>query len=223
MWVYFLRHGQTDWNKAGRWQSRSEVPLNATGKAQSKAVAMALQGLSQQPGKSPTTLLCSPMGRAQQTAVEVGTHLSLSPEVEADFIELDLGDFEGRLQTDLLHEEGARFEDWLHSYHRLAPPNGESLQDGMKRARAAFLQHLNRVQAAQGDGLAIVAHQGINIALKTLCCGQTAESISDEQLASFKQSNAQIDVWQLDAPIKASLNGQFVKRVDVDGIDYSSA
>ena len=43
MVLYVARHGQTDWNLRGRWQSRSDVPLNATGRGQAEALKRTLQ------------------------------------------------------------------------------------------------------------------------------------------------------------------------------------
>lgn len=212
MLIYFCRHGQTDWNKAGRWQSRSEVPLNATGLAQSQAVAATLaQGLSKQEKPS---VMASPMGRAQQTAAVIAEALGLVPQTEPLFIELDLGDFEGRLHSDLLAEE-ASFAEWFTSYHLLAAPNGESLADGVARVRPALQQLL----AAQPEGgLVIVAHQAINMAMKVLLTGESLATVSDKTLAGYKQSNAQIDIWRVAHGDKTDddLRGEFIERIEVE-------
>ena len=42
---FLVRHGQTDWNAAGRAQGQSQVPLNAAGRAQARALATRLRPL----------------------------------------------------------------------------------------------------------------------------------------------------------------------------------
>jgi probable phosphoglycerate mutase len=59
---YFLRHGQTDWNREGRYQGTSNVPLNATGIAQARAAAELLARVKVD------RIIASPLFRALKTA-----------------------------------------------------------------------------------------------------------------------------------------------------------
>ena len=43
--LYVIRHGETDWNAAQRWQGHTDIPLNARGRAQARDVAEVLRGL----------------------------------------------------------------------------------------------------------------------------------------------------------------------------------
>ena len=58
----FIRHGETDWNRAGLFQGRSDIPLNETGKEQAREAARRLANLSV------SKVMVSPLKRAMETA-----------------------------------------------------------------------------------------------------------------------------------------------------------
>ena len=57
---FFLRHGETDWNRERRLQGNIDVPLNATGLAQAEAAAKRLVGAGV------ATIVASPLARARR-------------------------------------------------------------------------------------------------------------------------------------------------------------
>src|SRR5450755_4701171 len=67
--VYYIRHGETDWNVAGRLQGRRDVPLNARGRAQGSHCGEILRGLFARDNRDPAGLdyVSSPLARACQT------------------------------------------------------------------------------------------------------------------------------------------------------------
>lgn len=91
----FLRHGQTDWNLAGRLQGRSDRPLNATGREQAQAATQRLTGMVID------AVVSSPLQRAQQTAEAVATACDLPLTIEPRLVERNFGMLEGRLVRDL--------------------------------------------------------------------------------------------------------------------------
>ena len=97
MVLYVARHGQTDWNLRGRWQSRSDVPLNATGRGQAEALKRTLQRQQVEF----TRALSSPLTRAMDTAQILLSSSEIEPEIEPTLAELDLGDYEGRYESDV--------------------------------------------------------------------------------------------------------------------------
>lgn len=70
--IFFIRHGQTDWNIEHRLQGTSDVPLNATGEEQARRVALRLAKIA------PARILSSPLSRAKRTA-EIVAEGSESP------------------------------------------------------------------------------------------------------------------------------------------------
>lgn len=181
-----VRHGQTDWNLAKRFQSTTDVPLNATGIAQAEAIRDELR----ERGISFAAAFCSPLGRAVESARIILEGSGLTAQIEPDLLELSFGDWEGRLESELAEEYGERFSRWRESQYTTAPPGGEDLTDGAARLRH-FLGRLIE-PAIHGDVL-VVAHQAIMMALKVAISGQ----VDVASAFSFKQNNDEVDVWDL--------------------------
>jgi broad specificity phosphatase PhoE len=198
MLIYFVRHGQTDWNKALRWQGGgSDVELNATGHEQAHKVRDWFVGQ----GIQPAAILSSPMKRAQATAERIASAFELAVEPEPAFREVALGDYEGKLTEELRTRYGEQFDIWLKSYHLTAPPGGESLEQAIDRMRPALLAHIKQY----GDQTIVVAHQAILMGMKAALSGD----LSPQTLASYKQANYEIDVWDVE-------QARIIRRIDIN-------
>ena len=182
--LLIARHGQTDWNLAGRWQSVSDIPLNAEGQKQAARLAALLKAR----GYVLNRLVASPLLRAQETARVLGKALGCAVKTDSALIELDLGQFEGRLESELRAEDPAGYDAWRESCYLRAAPGGETIHDVASRV-ADFITGLD----SDGDTL-IVGHQGVNMAIKA----KLSDCFSPGCLASYRQRNDEIEVWQLD-------------------------
>lgn len=69
----FMRHGETDWNRAQRLQGGSDIPLNSTGRQQALEAATAMKG--QEPGWD--LVVTSPLSRARETGSIVAQELGI--------------------------------------------------------------------------------------------------------------------------------------------------
>jgi len=87
---YFLRHGETDWNRDGRVMGRSDVPLNARGRDQAAHAARRLASVGI------GSIWCSPLGRCRETAAAVAAGLALPVTVIDGLAERGWGAYEGR-------------------------------------------------------------------------------------------------------------------------------
>src|SRR5512133_2376807 len=126
--VFLARHGQTDWNAAGRWQGHTDVPLNETGRAQARALAERLRG------EGIAAIASSDLARARGTAEIVAAVLGLRVDLlDPDLRERRFGIFEG---LTLRECEQRHPEDWARyaGDPGLGPPLGES--------RSALLERL---------------------------------------------------------------------------------
>lgn len=96
MRLALVRHGQTDWNLNGLMQGRTDIPLNATGRAQAEAAAARLDRAEWD------VVVSSTLGRARETAEILARGLGL-PVVGAydDLVEQDFGAAEGTLVAEI--------------------------------------------------------------------------------------------------------------------------
>jgi probable phosphoglycerate mutase len=148
-----LRHGHTDWNRAGRIQGRTDIPLDA-------AAANDLSRLMLPVPWNEARLVSSPLERASQPAQRVSNR---QPETEGALMEMNWGDWEGKHGIDLRANADSGYldiEDWGWNY---TPPNGES--------PAALRQRLLPwVSSLTGDTIA-VCHIGVMRVLLALATG----------------------------------------------------
>lgn len=137
-----IRHGHTSWNREGRLQGRTDIPLDDAARADLSALKLpeALQGFR---------IVSSPLKRAVQTARLIAE----DPVTVPDLIEMDWGDWEGQHGKRLKADSGSGYRDietWGWDYR---PPGGESVAE--VRARV-----LPWAQGLSADTMA-VCHIGI--------------------------------------------------------------
>jgi len=188
MALYLVRHGQTDWNREKRFQSTTDVPLNETGLAQAWEIRSELL----KRGVVFTLARSSPLSRAVDTARIILQDTDTPYAPEPGFMEVSLGDFEGRLEEDLLRELGPAYDEWRDTQYTVAPPGGESIIDAAERVRP-FLEPLR--EAATGGHVLIVAHQAVNMAIKVALSGKNDVASA----AKFRQDNNEVDVWAMES------------------------
>lgn len=100
--LYFTRHGETDWNKALRYQGQHDVPLNETGRSQARRNGGALAALVAEPDR--LDFVASPLGRTRETMEIVREALGLPRagyRVDDRLLELNYGVWQGQLAVDL--------------------------------------------------------------------------------------------------------------------------
>ena len=183
--MIFIRHGETAWNREKRFQGHSDVPLNERGLLQAELLAGALQR------EHVSKLLSSPLTRARQTAEIIGARLNLAVEIMQELTELNFGEYEGELETNLRAKHAARFDQWREAHYIEPAPGGDSIVSVKDRAASAV-----KIMAdATGQGsVAAVAHQAILMAIKAYL----KNDYSVEAAKSYRQRNNEIDIWDVD-------------------------
>src|SRR5437867_4814718 len=126
--VYLIRHGETFWNREGRCQGVTDVPLTEKGYRQAHAIAKAFEG------KQLSLILSGPLQRTRETAVIIAELHGLSVEIREELREWNQGELEGLTGVELLGNHRAYFERWRQDPAQTTPPGGESLQALQDRA-----------------------------------------------------------------------------------------
>jgi len=164
--IYVVRHGETEWNAAGRRQGRSDSPLTLRGRAQAVAVARALRPLLAD--VECVTVECSPLGRASVTARILCRELGL-PEhvlVRAPLLaEVDHGAWEGLTAEEIEQRFPGMREARARDKWSFPLPGGESYADAFLRAQ--------RWLGARRPGETVVAvtHEMLSRALRGAYAG----------------------------------------------------
>ena len=149
--LLLARHGETDWNAAGRWQGHTDVPLNAAGRAQALTLAARLRAVGVR------AIATSDLCRARGTAEIVGEALGLEVHlVDGALRERAYGAWEGLTRC----ECEARFpEEWARhvSDPRSPPPGGESADALLARVVPA----VHRAAERLASPTLLVTHGGV--------------------------------------------------------------
>ena len=147
--IVLARHGETDWNRQGRFQGQSDPPLNELGREQARQLAEQLSG------ERFAALYTSPLRRALETAQVVAARLGLSVEPIQELQEIDVGSWSGLTRDEVAGRFPAAYRRWLEfvaGWH-----DGETYDELAERVVPAVLRLANR---HPGDRVLVVTHGG---------------------------------------------------------------
>lgn len=149
--VYLIRHGVTDWNEQGKYQGRSDIPLNARGREEAKKVGLELANIPF------NALYSSPLSRAHETAREIAKHHNLPILLHDALQERSYGEYEGKTFQEI--EKDPYFQQHLReNWYLRGAPKGETFEEAAKRVGLAIdtiiSDHVN-------ETIGIVAHGGV--------------------------------------------------------------
>jgi probable phosphoglycerate mutase len=159
--LVLLRHGETDWNLSGRAQGHADVPLNATGHAQARAVARVLAETG------PVRLWSSDLMRAAQTAEQVADATGLAVEKDARLREYDVGERSGLTMAEFAAEFPERHANWLHDSESRLVPGEETTAQVRARIVPALRECLDSLAAGE-TGIAVLHGASLQVGLMEL-------------------------------------------------------
>ncbi len=150
--VLLVRHGQSEWNAAGRWQGQEDPELTDLGRTQARLASAAVGAVD--------GIFASPLRRAAETAAIVAEQIGVGPVIVTEgLMERNAGEWQGLTRTEI----GRDYPGYLEEGRR--PPGWEDDGEVELRVMAA----LDAIADMSGDGHVLaVAHAGVVFAIERL-------------------------------------------------------
>ena len=126
--IVLVRHGETEWNRAQRFQGQCDEDLNEKGRAQAEALALTLK---EEPLQA---IYSSPISRAIETAKAINRYHQAPIQQRDGLMEMNLGEFDGLYPQDLMDKQPGFLKKWFEDPATVRMPNGESLAEVQARA-----------------------------------------------------------------------------------------
>jgi probable phosphoglycerate mutase len=183
--LLLVRHGQTAWNAGAgeeRFRGRTDLPLDDTGQAQSRAVANRIK-------KEPiAAIYASPLLRTRQTIEPLANERGTPIGSHDGLFDIDYGRFQGLTHSEAAAEDPELYARWRTSPAQVHFPDGERLADIQTRL-LALLDELATHYRRQT--VVLVGHQIVN---KVLAC--TLLGLDLDQIWRIGQDTAGISAFQ---------------------------
>lgn len=136
MRLIIIRHGESEWNRIGRYQGQADAPLSDLGSRQAGALATRLRN------EPIHAIYTSPLQRARRTAEAVAQyHPDVPFAIEPALLEIDHGEWQGLMSSEVMLRFGAGLLEWRLHPTRAQMPGGESFSNILKRV-LDFKEHL---------------------------------------------------------------------------------
>jgi len=181
--LLLVRHGETHWNREGRFQGQIDIPLNDRGRAQADAAGSFLAG------ETLHRAYTSSMARPRQTAEAILARQPRSVPLTsvAGLVEIAHGDWEGCLEEDIRNRWPELLSDWQTTPERVQMPGGETIQDVWDRSVTSWQRIADGLHP--GETALVVAHDAVN---KTILCHLLG--LGPAHIWAVKQGNGGVSV-----------------------------
>ncbi|ABX42269.1 histidine phosphatase family protein [Lachnoclostridium phytofermentans] len=179
--IYFIRHGETDWNVENKIQGSNDIDLNENGINQ----ALALGEKVKTQGLPIHKVYSSPQKRARKTAKILSEALQVDHIVKAGLEEMNLGRWEGFTWKEVKETDSETFNIWHANRNTKETPDGESYEEVLSRSIAAIQSILKN----ESQDIAIVSHGAV---IKCLLC--YINKVPFDQMKQFQTGNTSITI-----------------------------
>jgi len=206
--LYFVRHGQTEWNRIRRMQGQWDSFLDELGHAQADAHGRLLAGFGLD------ALYCSPLVRTRQTAEGILRHVSLPVSYDARLKEWSSGAWSGQMYADLPDRWPEDWAAWRADPFNVRAPGGENYPDMFARARP-FLEEL---LATPHRRIGIISHGMIGKVMIAALAG-----LDEAETLAIQQGNDVIFRITLDGASVSAMHHYDGSRGPLEGLAVAPA
>ncbi len=187
-YLILVRHGVTEWNKIGRWQGLTDIPLSAEGRNQANSAAETIRDIHID------SVYTSPLKRVSQTYDEICKHLGLTcPIIKHPALnERDYGVYTGKNKWEVEKELGQEEFRKLRRSFDQPIPEGETLKDVYGRVVPYFQEKILNDLMSGKNVMVVSSGNTLRALMKYL------ENKTDEEIADFELGFADIYVFEVD-------------------------
>ncbi len=182
--VFVVRHGETEWNQAGKQQGHMDSPLTENGRRQAHALANDMLG------RGIAFIFSSDLGRATATAQIIGDRLGLSVQTDPRLRERHLGSLQGWSNTEWRKQYPEEWAEYQSGNPDYCLPGGESARQRYERS-VECIEEL--AICHRGKTILVVSHGGV---LRGLF--YRAAQVSLAERCRFSMFNAAINRFTID-------------------------
>jgi len=183
--IILVRHGETDWNKQGRFQGQIDIPLNKNGKAQAQAASIFLKNISLQKAFS------SSLSRPRETAqIILKEHPGIEISLKDNLKEIGHGKWEGKLESEIEADWPDLLKTWKIFPDKVQMPDGETIKEVSTRSITGWKEICKTLK--NDETALVVAHDAVN---KTILCHLLG--LTPSEIWMIKQGNGGITVIDL--------------------------
>jgi probable phosphoglycerate mutase len=182
--LLLVRHGETEWNRQGKFQGQIDIPLNDNGRSQAAKAGEFLKDITFDFAFSST------MSRPKETGeIILKHHSGIDIQLLDGLREISHGTWEGKFESEIEAGFPGELERWRTVPAQVQMPEGENLQDVRQRAVLAWETILKYAQENNLKTGLVVAHDATN---KTLLCEILGLPL--ENFWNFRQGNGAVSV-----------------------------
>lgn len=171
MRIWFVRHGETEWNRTKRYQGHSDIPLNENGRRQAQETASLLAK------ETLSAIYASDLKRAVETAEAIAQTHELRVQQKPELRELHFGLWEGLRYEQIMEKWADELSLMYEHPEKGCAPEGEGFSELAKRAWPA-LQAIREAHQEE-EAIAVVAHGGTIRVLLCLLRGKPLQQLWD--------------------------------------------
>lgn len=165
-WLLLARHGETDWNREGRWQGHADVSLNERGRDQARELAQRLAC------ERFDAIYSSDLARAHETALIVAEQLRMPVTTDAGLREIDVGRWSGCTPADIAQR-----------FPGMTTHDGETAEQHLARVLGAF----TRIASTHaGQRLLVVSHGKSLRVIRRHASGQSVSVMGNCETATLR-------------------------------------
>lgn len=187
--VIFIRPGETDWNRLGRWQGWAAVPLNEHGRQQARQLALYVRNIGL------SALYTSDLKRAVETAAILAQELGFTPVLDSRLRERNIGAWQGLTRDEMCAWYPDEYARLLDDPDNFKVPGGESRREVRERALQAFNGLLTQ---DNGETVGVISHTtAIHALLRELVPDHYTSEVAVSNSSVTTITRGEAERWKL--------------------------